>query len=68
MSKYKVPKKSRTSQKYQGLRYLKFPENKDRCDKIDNFLQQVKQGSYDICTVCHRSQDRGSVRLFKYEK
>ena len=61
--KINIPRKARTSQKYQKLRYLKCQENKVHCEKIDNFLQQVKQGSYHICKVCHRSMDRGSVRF-----
>ena len=41
---------------------------KKRYSKIENFLQQVKQGTYYICTICHPSHYHRSVRLFKPEK
>ena len=43
-------------------------ENKKNCDKVMYFLQEVKQGPYYICTVCHRSLYLRSGRLFKQEK
>ena len=51
--------------KYQKQRYQ---ENKKNCDKVDSSLQQVKQGPYYICTICHRSLYQRSVRLCKHEK
>ena len=41
--------------------------NKKSCGKVEDSLQQVKQGSYYICTICHRSLYQRSVRLFNYE-
>ena len=43
-------------------------QEKKRYRKIENFLQQVKQGPYYICTIWHRSRYQRSVRLFKPEK
>ena len=31
------------------------------CDKVDSFLQQVKQSPFYICTICHRSLYQRSV-------
>ena len=64
---------------YQKRRYQENPEihnkyrkeryqEKKRLRNIENFLQQIKQGPYYICTVCHRSLYQRSVRLFKPEK
>ena len=36
---------------------------KKRYNKIKSFLQQVKQGPYYICTICHRNLYQHSVRL-----
>ena len=47
--------------KYRKERY----QEKKRYRKIENFLQQIKQGPYYICTICHRSLYQRSVRLFK---
>ena len=33
----------------------RYHEKKKRCGKVENFLQQVKQESYYICTICFRS-------------
>ena len=38
------------------------------CGKVENFLQQIKQGPYYIFTRCYRSLCQRSVRLFNYEK
>ena len=43
-------------------------KTKKHCDKVDSFLQQVKQVPYYICTICHRSLYQRSVRLCKHEK
>ena len=51
--------------KYQKQNYQ---ENKKNCGKVDSFLQQVKQGPYYVCTICHRSLYQGSVKLCKHEK
>ena len=50
------------------MSYLKCQKNKKHCGKVENFLQQVKQGPFHICTVCHRSLYQRGVRLFNYEK
>ena len=44
-----------------------YQEKKIRCEKVENFLKQVKQGPYCICTVCHQSLYQRSVRSFKSE-
>ena len=36
--------------------------------QAENFLQQVKEGPYYICTICHGSLYQCSVRFFKHEK
>ena len=51
--------------KYQKQGYQ---ENKKNCDKVDSFLQQVRQGPYSICAIYHRSLYQRSVRLCKHEK
>ena len=38
---------------YRKKKYKKYQENKKKCDKVMYFLQEVKQGPYYICTVCH---------------
>ena len=67
--KYNIKKRyqqnAEIDKKYQKHRYQ---ENKKSCDKVDSFLQQVKQGPYYICTICHRSLYQRSVRLCKHEK
>ena len=50
------------------FRYPKCQEKNKSCDKVKNFLQQVKQGSYNFFTICHRSRYQRSVRFFKHEK
>ena len=55
------------------LKLIKNIKNRDikkqkNCDKVDSFWQQIKQGPYYICTICHRSLYQGSVRLCKHEK
>ena len=40
---------------------------KQKGEKVKNFLQQVKQGPYYLCTISHRSLYQRGVRLFKYE-
>ena len=51
--------------KYQKQSYQ---ENKKNCDKVDSFLQQVKQGLYYICKICHRRLYQCGVRLCNHEK
>ena len=46
----------------------RYQEKMKGCGSVQNFLQHVKQGPYYICTICHQSLYRCSVRLFKYEK
>ena len=43
-------------------------KRKKSCDKVENFLQQVKQGHYYICTIYHGGLYQRSVRFFKHEK
>ena len=50
------------------MRYQKCKENKKRCDTVENFLQQVKQGPYYVCIICHRSLYQRSVKFFEHEK
>ena len=64
ISKSKVPRKSRYSYKHQNRSTTK----KKRSDKVENFLQQVKEATYYICTVRHRSLHQRSAILFKHEK
>ena len=45
-----------------------YQENKKNCGKVDSFLQQVKQGPYYVCTICHRNLYQRSVRLRQHEK
>ena len=67
--------------KYQKASYwekteiLKYKDNitkrgtkkrKKRYDKVKNFLQQVKQRSYYLCTIGNRSAYQWSVKLFKH--
>ena len=51
-----------------GLSKKRYQEKTKGCGRVQNFLQQVKQGPYYICTICHRSLYRRSDRFFKYEK
>ena len=53
---------------YRKKKYKKYQENKENCDKVMYFLEEVKQGPYYICTVYHRSFYQRSVRLFEQEK
>ena len=46
----KVPRKSRISLK---ISKKEVPRKEKRCDKVDNLLEQVKQGPEYICTICH---------------
>ena len=61
--KYNIKKRyqqnAEIDKKYQKHRYQ---ENNKSCDKVDSFLQQVKQGPCYICTICHRSLYQRSVR------
>ena len=51
------------------MRYLECQKKtKKNCGKVENFLQQAKQGPFYICTIRHRSLYQRSVRLFNYEK
>ena len=54
--------------KCQKIRQLKFQGNRRSCDKVDNFLEQVKKGLYYICTIHHRRLYRHIVTLFKQKK
>ena len=51
--------------KKSGIRNAK--KKKKSCERL-NFLQQVKQGPYYICTICHGSLSQGVVWFFKDEK
>ena len=46
---------------------LNFKKRK-KSDKFEGFIQQVKQGPYYICTICHRSLYQCRVKFFKHEK
>ena len=63
-----MPRKCRTQKKIKksGIRNVK--KRKKGCDKVENFLQQVKQCPYYICAMCHQSLYQRSFRIFKYEK
>ena len=42
---------------------------KKKClNKVEKICQQIRQGPYFICTVCHRCLYKRSVRLFEHEK
>ena len=43
--------------KQKKKRYIKKQRYQERkkCDKVDSYLQQVKQGPYYICTICHKT-------------
>ena len=43
-------------------------KEKKSCNMVENFLQQVKQGPYCICTICRRRLYQRSVSSFKHEK
>ena len=43
-------------------------KNKKCLNKVETFCQQIRQGPYFICTVCHRCLYKRSVRLFEHEK
>ena len=51
-----------------NLKRQKKKKKKKICGNVENFPQQVKQGLYYICTICHGSLHQLSVRLFNYEK
>lgn len=65
--KCRYKKNLKLHKKYGQMGYLKCQQNK-KGDMVKNFLQHVKQGSYYICTISHRSLYQRGVRLFKYEK
>ena len=44
------------------------PRKEKSFDKVENFLQKVKQGPYYLCTICHRGLYKRCVRFFKHEK
>ena len=54
--------------KKKKIQKQRYQENKKNCDKVESFLQQVEQGLYYICTICHRSLYQYSVRLCKHKK
>ena len=59
----------RQKKKKSKIRNLKKKKKKKKsCGNVENFPQQVKQGLYYICTICHGSLHQLSVRLFNYEK
>ena len=43
-------------------------KNKKCLNKVATLCQQIRQGRYFICTVCHRFLYKQSVRLFEHEK
>ena len=45
--KKEVPKNPEIYQKYTK----RYQEKQKRCDKVENSLKQIKQGSYYICTI-----------------
>ena len=51
-----------------NIRYHKCQEEKKSCGKVQNFLQQVKQGPYYIYTKYHRNLYQCNARFFKSEK
>ena len=59
-------KKIKKTKKKTGIRHVK--KRKKSCNMVENFLQQVKQGPYCICTTCHRRLYQRSVSSFKHEK
>ena len=55
------------------LKYIEYikkevPRKEKEYEKVEHFPEQVKQGSYYIFTICHRSLYQRSVKLFKHEK
>ena len=42
--------------------------NKNRLKKLEIFSQQIKQGCYSTCKVCHWCLYKRSVRLFEHKK
>ena len=40
---------------------------KKKSCKVESFLQQVKQGPYYICIICHRSLHQRSIRFCKHK-
>ena len=42
-------------------------KNKKCLNKVAKLCQQIRQGRYFICTVCHRFLYKRSVRLFEHE-
>ena len=45
-----------------------YQKNKKCLNKLAKFCQQIRQGPYFICIVCHWCLYKRSVRLFKHEK
>ena len=43
-------------------------KNKKYLNKLKIFFQQLREGPYFICAVCHRCLYKRSVRLFEHEK
>ena len=64
----KISKDSIKKRCYQENPEILNYQEKKRYDKVENFLQQLKQQPYYICTICHRSLYQHCVRLFKHEK
>ena len=70
LSKQKVLINSMTLQKISKNEKSEMLKKKKKksCGNVENFPQQVKQGLYYICTICHGRLHQLSVRLFNYEK
>ena len=68
LSKQRVLINSMTLQKISKNEKSEMSKKKKSCGNVENFPQQVKQGLYYICTICHGSLHQLSVRLFNYEK
>ena len=43
-------------------------KKKKSCAKVGKCLQQVKQGRYYVCAICHRGLYQRSVRFSNHEK
>ena len=78
--KHKYQENPESKREYEKKKYDKNPEpkqenrkkmhkkNKKCLNKVATLCQQIRQGRYFICTVCHRFLYKQSVRLFEHEK
>ena len=63
-SKKEVPRKTRISWNMS----IKEVTRKIRCGKVENFLQQLKQGPFHISIKCNGTLYQQSAKLFNQEK